>query len=1054
MGHKRKWLDGRLYAGPVARISMQPTDRIQCNGERECSQIDQVNTSSVMEHAEGKCSALLTREGFFDFLVFKTQCNVSHSVAVVCQHNNGVNLVFNNSMSDIKLSLVDGFQSIQMFSSCDPGWFMVDDVCTNFYHCPDCMNSDAHAQCSVYGGQLAYHLLNNVTISTPGNKLDKTTKLSLFWDMFYHMEDINGSFGSIRWELDTVKKYRKYFAVNGSAICLALNNGNECTEDDIVLLVGYHTGLYMGRYRYENEEETTYLWSVIYQPIFERRECADMSLCEKSVAHAAVLTNCSEYYMTCHEGTCVHDSLVCDGHSHCPHGEDEADCEHICSDHSDNCMSHCRYRDLCFCSLGYFQCLSGGCVPLQKLCDQTDHCIDASDEPATCVYLRPEQLSNHSLSLDINNYINTLIQQNMIAQDRCLQSNNNKSLLYVQNVEYKMHSKLQTCSPSSLPSDVKIICGIFDIFHDYPDHRSQYYFSLDRLCVYDHDCDDDYNYHCFNDFHLLKCEHMYCVRRFKCPSSYCISFDHICNKVCDCPSCEDESLCSKLLCPGMVLIEQKGSGLRCSMNVATLKHSIHFRQVIHSHTINITDDFPVFIYLDNVNLKHYILTPEVVAYCEILYSNFVITDFNMFHHMVSLRRLLLPHNNIEIVHDSMLASMSELSVLDLSHNLIKYISQITLCSLHNLQYISLHHNLIVELPAHLFINNRDVQVLLLNSNKLTPETAIIDVSLPSLYHLSSDIPRLCCAFNTVKICSPPFPLFVSCSNLITSKALIVLGWLIGLSTPILSISCISLLIYKIFSPATRVPRVIMLYSTNLSLAEFVTSLCLLSYSVINVVYDDEFGIIADQWRQSFKCLSLESLFSVSSRTCLAFAVCLSVHFAIHIPSVIPKKSSLNATFFQIIIIWIVITSICITVQVLEHVRNIDPFNYFCFPFTTYFPSDPLILSLQSVLLILDIILIMVTVVSYVYLLVFSIRRSKNKTLQCVNKRKEKLQKLAVRLTILILSTVLTWMPVVCVQILVLVKITILPDIYLWCILVSFPINLIIDPILLIRNMLS
>ena len=149
-----------------------------------------------------------------------------------------------------------------------------------------------------------------------------------------------------------------------------------------------------------------------------------------------------------------------------------------------------------------------------------------------------------------------------------------------------------------------------------------------------------------------------------------------------------------------------------------------------------------------------------------------------------------------------------------------------------------------------------------------------------------------------------------------------------------------------------------------------------------------------------------------------------------------------------------ITTISITLQVLEHIQNTDPFNYFCFPFTTLSPSDPLILGLQSMLLILDVILIIVTIVSYVYLLVFTIRRSKNKTLQNVDKRKERLQKLGARLTVLILSTVLTWMPVVCLQILVLVKITILPDIYFWCILVSFPINLIIDPILLIRNMLA
>ena len=453
-----------------------------------------------------------------------------------------------------------------------------------------------------------------------------------------------------------LQKHQKYFAVNGSALCVALNNSNKYREDDIVLSVGYHRLLTVRRVRaygqinrvpiifQDNLESDYFLGSVIYQPSFEISEYKHMSLCEKPVVHAAVLTNCSAFYMSCHEGTCIHDSLVCDGHPHCPHGEDEADCQHICSNHADNCMSHCHHRDLCVCSLEFFQCLSGGCVPLQKLCDQTDHCVDASDEPPTCVYLRPEQLGHRSLSLDVNNYINALIQQNKIIQDRCSQSSNYRSLPHMQNVEYKMYSKQQACSQSSLSPDIKFVCDIFKI----PDITSQLYFSLDHLCVYDHACDDNYTYHCFNGFHLQKCEHMYCVGRFKCPSSYCIAFDHICNKVCDCPNCEDESICSKLLCPGMVLIEQIGSGLRCSMNVAAVKYSMTLRQVIHRNDVNITDDFPVFIYLENVvNLKHFILTPEVVVYCEILYSNFSTTDFNVFHHMVSLRRMFLPHNNIE-----------------------------------------------------------------------------------------------------------------------------------------------------------------------------------------------------------------------------------------------------------------------------------------------------------------------------------------------------------------------------------------------------------------------
>ena len=132
----------------------------------------------------------------------------------------------------------------------------------------------------------------------------------------------------------------------------------------------------------------------------------------------------------------------------------------------------------------------------------------------------------------------------------------------------------------------------------------------------------------------------------------------------------------------------------------------------------------------------------------------------------------------------------------------------------------------------------------------------------------------------------------------------------------------------------------------------------------------------------------------------------------------------------------------------------DPHNYFCFPFTTMFPSDPLILCLQIVMVMLDNLLVMVCIISYGYLLVFSIRKRRNKTLQSVSKCKAKLQKLGVRLTVLILSTVLTWIPFLSIQIVVLLKISISPNIYLSCICVSFPVNLIIDPILLIRNMLA
>ena len=1008
-----------------------------------------MNSSSLMLNDQGQCSALLTREGFFDFNVIRTHCNVSHNVAVVCQHDLKANIVFNNNMSDVKVSIDDGFYRLEMFSSCDIGWFRVDNMCINFYRCPNCLsNAEAHKQCVEHNGHLAHDILRNVTVIQPGDILAENTELSLFWDMFHKVDDTD----------ITLRKHSltgsAFFAVNCSGICVTFLPYLQYSDQyfDSALFIDYHVP-HIINWEFEGrplfiimDEITTNsreLWAVIQKPHFQPTTKIDFALCEKYVHHTVVLTKCSDLYTVCDDGTCVHDSLVCDGKPHCQHGEDEADCQHICSDHSHSCMYHCHHRDLCSCSPEYFQCLSGGCVPLQKLCDKISHCVDGSDEPETCVYLKPENLGRPSVSLDVNSYINNLIQKNMAIHHRC--SCNNDALL---NVNYKIYAKESVCVPPSQTSDIRFLCSMTHII----DNKMRSSFSLDHICIYEPNCDADYTNHCFNGYHLLKCEHTYCVGRFKCPSSYCISFDNICNKVCDCPHCEDESICNKLLCPGMVLIPQMESGLRCSTNVAALKHDINMRQVIHTKGLNFTDDFPVFIRLEDVdNVTSFIFTPEMVVYCEVLHSQFSFTDVKLFHRMVSVRRLLLSHNSIQIVYDSMFAFMAQLVVLDLSHNFITSLSRIMLCSLQNLEYISLHHNQITNLRVSILAHNPYLQVLLLESNNLSPRSVSVDGSFPSLYRLSSDIPRLCCASNTIDFCSPPFPIFVSCSNLITSKALIVMGWLIGLSTSFLSVCCLVLLAYKFSSPDTPTLSFFLIFSVNLSLGELVTSLCLLSYSVINVVFDNVFGTIADHWRYSWQCLSLEGLFSISSRSSLAFAVCLSVHLAIHIPSMIRRKSSKKTVYFQIIFTWVLIISICSAVQILEHLFNIDPYNYLCLPFTTLFPSNPLMLCLQIVMVLLDCLLVMASIVSYGYLLMFAIKRRRCETLQSMGKSKQKLEKLAARLTVLILSTVLTWTPILCAQLLIFLQVAILPNTYLWCILVGFPMNLILDPILLIKT---
>ena len=188
---------------------------------------------------QGKCSALHTREGFFDFVVFRTQCNVPHSVAVVCQHDQKAMVFNNNNMSGIKVSIVDGFYSLQVYSSCDAGWFLIANICINFYPCPNCTsNIEAHEQCEKHGGQLAYQVLNNVTVTSLGNILDKNTELSLFFDMFHHMEDLSPP-STKTYNSFIQEKLEKNFALNGSNLCIALNLSKQCNSSDIVLSVSY-----------------------------------------------------------------------------------------------------------------------------------------------------------------------------------------------------------------------------------------------------------------------------------------------------------------------------------------------------------------------------------------------------------------------------------------------------------------------------------------------------------------------------------------------------------------------------------------------------------------------------------------------------------------------------------------------------------------------------------------------------------------------------------------------------------------------------------------------
>ena len=267
---------------------------------------------------------------------------------------------------------------------------------------------------------------------------------------------------------------------------------------------------------------------------------------------------CSSTYFQCNDGTCLDEHLVCDGRQHCMVGEDEQKCGNICTDKV-SCALSCSYMTNCHCLRGFFQCVTGGCIPVGKLCDRVKNCKDGSDEPMSCEFASAQ--TQRSI---LENHWN-------ILRQRCSQGSGSKVFL-VNPFDLTPSEVIHYNTEGDGRNDFYYDLGIrfFICFDEDPDtdlsEQAPRYF-LDRWCLYSYSYFADIGYAhfpCANGYHLAGCEKMYCIDTFKCIRSYCLEWKYVCDSSCDCPHCEDESICENVSCPGMILHESAHGKVYCN----------------------------------------------------------------------------------------------------------------------------------------------------------------------------------------------------------------------------------------------------------------------------------------------------------------------------------------------------------------------------------------------------------------------------------------------------------------------------------------------------------
>ena len=200
------------------------------------------------------------------------------------------------------------------------------------------------------------------------------------------------------------------------------------------------------------------------------------------------------------------------------------------------------------------------------------------------------------------------------------------------------------------------------------------------------------------------------------------------------------------------------------------------------------------------------------------------------------------------------------------------------------------------------------------------------------------------------------------------------------------------------------------------------------------------------------CMTLEFGLFISIEAALVSTVSISIHLAVQIPSVIRKHTDLRNTYIQITVTW-VLTVVVALARMLTLKYEQDPHNYFCLPFLTSKPQSLVSLSVHASLIVLNLLLCLVCVSCHFFLFSYTMKKRQDKELKATKQRDIRLQRFAARMALLILTTLLTWMPSLLLQLICLIRGDVGAEVMFWVILGSFSVNHVFDPILMLRSAL-
>ncbi|CAD5121185.1 DgyrCDS9719 [Dimorphilus gyrociliatus] len=596
---------------------------------------------------------------------------------------------------------------------------------------------------------------------------------------------------------------------------------------------------------------------------------------------------------------CIHISNLCDGFIHCPHGDDEENCELPILYFKCNATHQISYKRICnnindcdnrideincefdTCAKNEFRCASGNCITNDYQCDNFRDCSDGSDEncvvsPGECLAPK-EQFQCDDKCIFLHNMCDSVEHCNDGTDENQLLCLKKRGLGFVQlqidaytcHVTYDKYNQLYT----------KVQFPYYKLKNCQEQQcaKGQYQCEENRYCIDISEVCDNIS-HCYYHDDEIGCENFYPAGFFICPNKKLLPIEYLCDDNLDCSDDSDERLCEdKPICPQ-----------HCECNPFYVVVCYHSLLVDNSKDVfieNINSQKFKRLHFSNVNIYYLNQTRNIHVNAMDFFNTIWKQYFDISYLFPNIALLVLEKSRISDLGQIFRRHMKMLQHLNLRDNPIQNVEKFSFEIFPQLRFVDLSETKIVSIHQNLFKGLKHLEIIYMMKLKIrwiSPKASVDLIGLQQLHwndsiikenqiiHVMKNLKNVeyvysnyyvtCCFVwkysNSFRKCLPDKSTISSCSNLIASINLRVAIWVIG-------VLCITLNMLSLLFRLIINKKKINAYFICLCLSDVCSGIYLVSIGIVDRYYSGNFMEYNYNWIYGNVCKLIGSVFSGS-----------------------------------------------------------------------------------------------------------------------------------------------------------------------------------------------